>query len=203
MDVAHREVESRGYRLACLSWGDGPPLVLVSGVLQAAEDWVRVGYAHSLRDFSVIAIDPLGFGASDKPHDPAAYRLDDRAVDLDAVLDAYGVSTALWWGYSFGAVQVEAYARLRPARSRGVVLGGIVPGLTATDRRNIGSRALPRTRAVTGKRCGVTRPRSCLLTCGRHSNDATTSPQWPRPRVRLGNRTQQKAGRCRRRCCVT
>jgi pimeloyl-ACP methyl ester carboxylesterase len=107
-------------------------------VLQAAEDWVRVGYGDALRDFSVMAVDPLGFGASDKPHDPAAYRLDDRAADIDAVLDACGVASALLWGYSFGASQVEAYARLRPARTRGVVLGGVVPGLNATDRRNIG-----------------------------------------------------------------
>jgi pimeloyl-ACP methyl ester carboxylesterase len=142
MDVARSEVESRGFRIGCLTWGDGPPLVLVSGVLQAAEDWVRVGYVDALRDFSVMAIDPLGFGASDKPHDPAAYRLDERAVDIDAVLDAHGVSSALLWGYSFGAFQVEAYARLRPARTRGVVLGGIVPGLNATDRRNVGAASI-------------------------------------------------------------
>jgi pimeloyl-ACP methyl ester carboxylesterase len=142
MDVAVREVESRGYRLGCLSWGDGPPLVLVSGVLQAAEDWVRVGYVDALQDFSVMAVDPVGFGSSDKPHDPAAYRFEDRAVDLDAVLDAHGVSSALLWGYSFGAMQVEAYARLRPARTRAVVLGGVVPGLTAKDRRNIGTASI-------------------------------------------------------------
>jgi pimeloyl-ACP methyl ester carboxylesterase len=138
MDVVRCEVRSRGHRLSYLSWGEGPPLVLVSGLLQAAEDWVRVGYPDALRDFQVMAVDPLGFGASDKPHDPAAYRLEGRAADLDAVLDAHGVSSALLWGYSFGAVQVEAYARLRAARTRAVVLGGSVPGLTAVDRRNVG-----------------------------------------------------------------
>jgi hypothetical protein len=39
-------------------------------------------------------------------------------------------------------MQVEAYARLRPARTRAVVLGGIVPGLTATDRRNLGTASV-------------------------------------------------------------
>jgi pimeloyl-ACP methyl ester carboxylesterase len=107
MDVTRRVVESRRFRLAYLTWGDGPPLVLVSGVLQAADDWVRVGYVDALRDFSVIAMDPLGFGASDKPHEAAVYGFEYRAVDVDAVLDAHGVSSALLWGYSFGAMQVE------------------------------------------------------------------------------------------------
>jgi pimeloyl-ACP methyl ester carboxylesterase len=137
-----RTVESRGHRVSFLVWGDGPPLVLVSGALQAAEDWVRVGYGDALRDFRVIAVDPLGFGESDKPHNAAAYHLEGRTIDLDAVLDSQGVASALLWGYSFGAIQAEAYARLRPARTRAVVLGGIVPGLTATDRRNVGMASI-------------------------------------------------------------
>jgi pimeloyl-ACP methyl ester carboxylesterase len=137
-DVARHHVESRGHRIEYLAWGDGPPLVLVSGTLQAAEDWVAAGYADALQDFRVLAVDPLGFGASDKPHDPAAYHLDGRAIDLDAILDAQGIATATLWGYSSGAVQVEAYARLRPERTRALVVGGMVPALNATDRRNVG-----------------------------------------------------------------
>jgi pimeloyl-ACP methyl ester carboxylesterase len=203
MDVVRGEVESRGYRLGFLTWDDGPPLVLVSGVLQAAEDWVRVGYVDALRDFSVMAIDPLGFGASDKPHDPAAYRLDDRAVDVDAVLDAHGVSSALLWGYSFGASQVEAYARLRPARTRGVVMGGVVPGLNATDRRNVGAASIAAYES--GDWETVWRDAAPLfpLTCARHLNDAMTSPRWLRRRVGVGRLTPPKVGRYRRRCCVT
>jgi pimeloyl-ACP methyl ester carboxylesterase len=90
-----------------------------------------------LRDYRVIAVDPLGFGQSDKPHDPTAYRLEDRATDLAAVLDAEGYDAAMLWGYSFGAIQVEAFARLQPHRTAGVVLGGTVPGLSAIDRRNV------------------------------------------------------------------
>jgi pimeloyl-ACP methyl ester carboxylesterase len=137
-EVVQREIESRGCRIAYLMWGDGPPLVLVSGQLQAAEDWAASGYVDVLRDHRVIAVDPLGFGRSDKPHDPSAYSLEDRATDLAAVLDAEGFDAAVLWGYSFGGVQVEAFARLRPDRTLGVVLGGMVPGLGPVDRRNVG-----------------------------------------------------------------
>jgi pimeloyl-ACP methyl ester carboxylesterase len=137
-EVAQKEIHSRGNRISYLAWGDGPPLMLVSGQLQAAEDWVSSGYVDELRGFRVIAVDPLGYGRSDKPHDPNAYALEDRAADLAAVLDAEGVGSALVWGYSFGAIQVEAFARLRRDRTLGVVLGGMVPGLGAVDRRNLG-----------------------------------------------------------------
>jgi pimeloyl-ACP methyl ester carboxylesterase len=137
-EVMQKEIDSRGYRIAYLVWGEGPPLVLVSGQLQAAEDWVAAGYVDPLRDYRVIAIDPLGFGRSDKPYDPAAYLFEDRAADIAAVLDAEDVGAAMLWGYSFGGSQVEAFARLRPDRTKGVVLGGMVPGLSAVDRRNVG-----------------------------------------------------------------
>ena len=137
-EVVQREITSRGYRIAYLMWGDGPPLVLVCGQLQAAEDWAAAGYVDVLRDYQVIAVDPLGYGRSDKPHDPAACLLEDRATDLAAVLDAEDLDAALLWGYSFGSMQVEAFARLRPDRTLGVVLGGTVPGLGAVDRRNVG-----------------------------------------------------------------
>lgn len=136
--VNQHAIRSRGFRIAYLAWGDGPPLVLVSGQLQAAADWTNAGYVEALHGFRVIAIDPLGFGQSDKPHDPV-YGLEDRAVDIAAVLDAEGVDAAIVWGYSFGAIQVEAFARLRPDRTTGVIVGGMVPGLTAADRRNVGA----------------------------------------------------------------
>jgi pimeloyl-ACP methyl ester carboxylesterase len=138
VEVVEQEIESRGFRLSYLTWGAGAPLVLVPGQLQAAEDWVSAGYVDVLGDYRVMAVDPLGFGRSDKPHDPAAYLLADRATDIAAVLDAEDCGAASLWGYSFGGVQVEAFARLRPDRSRVVVVGGTVPGLNALDRRNIG-----------------------------------------------------------------
>ncbi len=68
------EVVSHGHRLSYLTAGEGEPLVLIPGLMQAAVDWVDAGYPALLGDlFRVIIIDPLGFGASDKPHTSADY----------------------------------------------------------------------------------------------------------------------------------
>ncbi len=132
------EVASHGHRLSYVTAGEGEPLVLVPGYLQAAVDWVDAGYPQLLGDrFRLIMIDPLGFGESDKPHASADYTLTARADHLDAVLDAEGIDAAHVWGYSFGATVTEAFARLRPARARSIVLGGSLPGLKGAVRRNL------------------------------------------------------------------
>jgi pimeloyl-ACP methyl ester carboxylesterase len=132
------EVTSGGHRIAYEVEGDGPTIVLASGVYQAASDWTRCGYVDALsRDHRIIAVDPLGFGRSDKPHDPAAYGFDSRVDHLLAVLDAEEVERAVMWGYSFGGMQVEAFAQREPSRVEALVMGGTLAGLSSADRRNI------------------------------------------------------------------
>ena len=132
------EVVSHGHRLSYLTAGEGEPLVLIPGLMQAAVDWVDVGYPTLLVDrFRVIIIDPLGFGASDKPHASADYTFTARADHIEAVLDAERIEAAHLWGYSFGTMIAEAFARLRPARTRSIVLGGSLPGLKGVDRRKL------------------------------------------------------------------
>jgi len=97
--------------------------------MQPAQDWVDAGYPQLLSDhFRVIMIEPLGHGESDKPHTPATYTVTTCAGQLEAVLDAEALDAAHLWGYSFGSMIAEAFARLRPSRTRSIVLGGTVPG---------------------------------------------------------------------------
>ena len=132
------QVVQDGHRINYITAGKGEPLVLIPGHLQAAEDWVRWGYPELLTDhFRLIITDPLGYGYSDKPHTPASYTLTERTKHLDAVLDAEAVDAAHVWGYSLGATIAEAFARLRPHRTRSIVLGGTLPGLKGVDRRNL------------------------------------------------------------------
>ena len=131
-------VTSGGHRIEYECAGEGSVVVLVSGAFQAAEDWWDVGYVEDLRqDHRVITVDPLGFGRSDKPHDPGAYTFDARVDHLLAVLDAEGIDRAAMWGYSFGAMQVEAFGAREPDRVDAIVLGGTLIGLGADDRRTI------------------------------------------------------------------
>jgi pimeloyl-ACP methyl ester carboxylesterase len=132
------EVQSRGFTIdyRC-NQGRGPCFLLVHGFLQAGEDWIRYGYPEELSPYRTIAVDQLGFGQSDKPHDATAYGLDNYVADLVAVLDAEHVDRAVVWGYSMGCYAAEAFARQMPERTAGLVLGGNLVGLTPFDRSNL------------------------------------------------------------------
>jgi pimeloyl-ACP methyl ester carboxylesterase len=131
-------VTSRGFTIDYRCNQDrGPCFLLIHGMLQAGEDWITYRYPEELSPYRVIAVDQLGFGLSDKPHDATVYGLDNQVVDLVAVLDAEGVDRAVIWGYSLGCFAAEAFARQMPDRTIGLVLGGNLVGLSPVDRGNI------------------------------------------------------------------
>src|SRR6266508_3473091 len=83
---------------------DGPPLVLQVGFSLSLQDWYEVGYVAALGGaYRLILVDARGHGASDKPHDPAAYRDHLMAGDVLAVLDDLAIAGAHFFGYSMGA----------------------------------------------------------------------------------------------------
>lgn len=129
---------SREFEIDSQSFGDGPGVLLVSGMLQAGQDWIDTGYVELLSPtHQVVAVDPLGFGDSDKPHDVGAYDLDGQVADMIAVLDEVGIEKAVIWGYSMGCVVATALAKQHPDRSLGLVVGGNLAALTPHDRDNI------------------------------------------------------------------
>ncbi len=108
--------------------GKGPPLVLHHGFSSNLEVWLAAGYARALKtDYRLILIDARGHGASDKPHDPEAYRLETFAGDVVAVLDELGIAKAHYWGYSMGAVVGYEIIRRAPSRFCSFTLGGHTP----------------------------------------------------------------------------
>jgi pimeloyl-ACP methyl ester carboxylesterase len=75
-------------------------------------------------DYHLILLDPRGHGGSDKPHDPAAYAVEPRVTDVVAVLDAAGIATAHYWGYSMGGYYGFGMAHYYPSRLRSLIIGG-------------------------------------------------------------------------------
>jgi pimeloyl-ACP methyl ester carboxylesterase len=127
-------ISSRGYRISYQVDGEGPPLMLVCGFSQWADQWVEAGYVSVLHDrFRVVRVDPLGHGRSDKPHDPRAYAWTSVIDDLVAVADAEAIDTAIWWGFSRGAALLKDLAFLHPDRVRAVVIGSHVETFGAGD----------------------------------------------------------------------
>ena len=126
----HR-ASSRGYTIAYEDNGAGPAVVLVPGFLQCATDWRDWGYIARLAPtHRVLAMDPLGHGRSDKPHEWEAYRIPDVAADIVAVLDAAGVERAAVWGYSRGAAMAAVTAIEFPSRVEALIAGGAWLGVT-------------------------------------------------------------------------
>src|SRR3954470_8680007 len=78
-----------GVRLAVFETGpaDAPTVVAVHGYPDNHTLWDEIA-ARLATEFHVVTYDVRGAGASDKPTDRAAYRMDRLTDDLIAVLDA-------------------------------------------------------------------------------------------------------------------
>jgi pimeloyl-ACP methyl ester carboxylesterase len=123
--VVRRTVRSRGHAISFEDAGAGPAVVLVPGWTMSAADWRDAGYIDQLRaSHRVLAVDPLGNGRSDKPHEIDAYAWPDVAADVIAVLDAAGVDRATVWGYSRGAALAGGVAAAFPDRVAALILTG-------------------------------------------------------------------------------
>ena len=135
--LVRRSVSSRGFRISYRQAGQGYPLLLLGGLSQWADQWWDFGYADLLGGrFRLIAVDRLGHGESDKPHESEPY--DERLIveDLVAVLDAEGIHRALVWGFSLGAKNAASLAALHPQRVMAMVSGS-VPALTRPEQSAI------------------------------------------------------------------
>ncbi len=120
-----KTTRSRGYTISFEDAGEGPAIVLIPGWTMSAADWRDAGYVDRLASsHRVLAVDPLGNGLSDKPHETDAYGWPAVAADVVAVMDATGVDRATVWGYSRGAALAGAVAAEFPDRVTAVILTG-------------------------------------------------------------------------------
>jgi hypothetical protein len=110
------------YRVA----GHGPALVLVKPH-RHPKDYLQL---RLLSDrYMIIQIEPLGFGASDRPGDYPQAGLHEQVL---AVLDRESVGQFVVWGYSQGGAMAAAVAQATP-RAVAMVAGGFSPVGQPTD----------------------------------------------------------------------
>jgi len=118
--------EDDGVRLAFEDTGSGEPLLLVHGTALSKAAWRGLGYQRALTPrYRVVSLDMRGHGRSDKPHNDDAYTTERFMGDIEAVLDACGLQSVHYFGYSFGARVGLAMAASREHRLRSLtMLGG-------------------------------------------------------------------------------
>lgn len=104
------------------------PVLLIHGFASNhAVNWVNTSWVTSLTRAGrrVVALDNRGHGASEKPHEPAAYHTSRMAADARALIDRLGLSRVHVIGYSMGARIAAFLAVSSPDKIRSVVLGGL------------------------------------------------------------------------------
>jgi pimeloyl-ACP methyl ester carboxylesterase len=109
--------------------GDGAPVVLHGGFLDAIEDVRESDIARALPadEFRLVYVDHRGLGRSDKPHDAGAYAMPIRVADAVAVLDELGIERAHFIGTSWGGRLGFGIGEHAPERVRSLVIGGQQP----------------------------------------------------------------------------
>ena len=125
-----------GAAIAFLDRGEGAAVLLLHGFASDHRgNWVAPGIVDALvaAGRRVIALDARGHGASDKPHEPAAYADPAMLRDPLCVLDRLGVAQADVVGYSMGGMTAARLAAAEPARVRSLILAGV--GGSATPLR--------------------------------------------------------------------
>lgn len=127
-----------GTRIAWREMGEGRPVVLIHGYFSNAEvNWIKYGHAARIADrgFRVIMPDLRGLGASDRPHDPAAYPPDALMRDGLALVAHLGLTDYDLGGYSLGGRTTMRMLANGATPRRAVIAGMGLDGIVQTAGR--------------------------------------------------------------------
>jgi len=106
--------------------GSGPPLLLLHGFPQTRALWWKVA-PHLAESHTVVMADLRGYGASDKPDDPALYSFRHMGGDMLALMTHLGFDRFAVAGHDRGGRTAHRVALDAPARITRLALLDIVP----------------------------------------------------------------------------
>jgi pimeloyl-ACP methyl ester carboxylesterase len=109
-----------GERIAVHEGGEGPPVVIIPGLLGSAFGFRKITSALIDEGHRVLVVDPLGTGSSAAP-EHADYSLTAQAARVGAAVRALGIDEAVFVCHSTGASICLRLALREPA-----LVGGIV-----------------------------------------------------------------------------
>ncbi len=113
------QIELHGRRAFYRIAGDGPPVVLIHGMLNSSSHWQSVALELA-SDYTVIAPDLIGHGDSAAPR--GDYSLGAHAASIRDLLTALGIERATIVGHSLGGGVAMQFFYQFPARVQRLVL---------------------------------------------------------------------------------
>jgi len=125
-----------GIDIAYTAFGEGPDLLMAMGFVTHLDlmwdfPW-HAGILGFASDHRVIVFDKRGTGLSDRSLGFGS--LEDRARDIDAVLDAVRSESAILYGISEGGPMSVVFAASQPERVRGLIIyGSMARSIRAPD----------------------------------------------------------------------
>jgi pimeloyl-ACP methyl ester carboxylesterase len=116
--------DNKGVKIHYEVEGKGPPLVIQHGYSDSMVTWYELGYVEALKGtHQLILVDARGHGASDKPHNTAAYSKQLQAEDIVTVLNDLRIQRTDYWGVSMGGQIGFALAQFAPKYFRSIIIG--------------------------------------------------------------------------------
>jgi class 3 adenylate cyclase len=124
-------------RIAYQDFGSGPPTVFVPTILGHLEGYwefepLRRLYERMAANLRILMFDHRGNGMSDGFKEPPS--LEDRALDVEAVIDNVAVEQANLLGFAYGAQVAIGFAAQYPERVDRLTLANARVGLSAKSR---------------------------------------------------------------------
>ena len=122
-----------GTQLYYKQWGEGRPIILMSGWPLSADSWDDVALNLAENGFKAIAYDRRGFGRSEQPW--SGYEYDTLADDLAAVIEHTKASNATIIGFSMGGGEVARYLSRHGADkiAQAMLISSVVPYMLQTQ----------------------------------------------------------------------
>ena len=136
--TSHLLTTAPGVQIACLTGGDGPPLLLLHGHPQTKAIWHKVAPVLA-RHFTLVLPDLRGYGDSSKPAgdaDHALYAKRTMAADMLAVMQQLGHARFQVLAHDRGARVAHRLAADHPQAVQRLVVLDIAPTLAMYEQTN-------------------------------------------------------------------
>ncbi|WP_027087473.1 alpha/beta fold hydrolase [Cohnella panacarvi] len=121
-------VRVNGIRISYATYGEGFPLIAISGKDSNMEWWHPAVKEALSANNRLILLDNRGTGRSEVP--PESYGISDMAQDVVGLMDALGISQAHILGQSMGGMIAQEIAIEYPERVAKLILASTTCGVT-------------------------------------------------------------------------